>query len=313
MAYRRSVSRCGNLRMEHRVIETIAVDANGLRFEVDVCGSGDRLALCLHGFPEAAFSWRYQLPLLAALGYRAWAPNQRGYGHTTRPAGVDAYRTDRLVADVAALIDASGARSVTLIGHDWGAAVAWLFATDRVRPLERLVIMNVPHPAIFARRLRDPRQALRSWYMLFFQLPLLPELALSWNGAEPIARAFRSSAGDPSRFPAAVLDVYRRNALMPGALTAMLNWYRALALSAGRLSRRSFPVIDVPTLMVWGEADVALTIETTFGTERYVRDLTIRYLPRVSHWVQQDAPDHVNVMLAAFLSGEPVPQADEVF
>jgi pimeloyl-ACP methyl ester carboxylesterase len=113
-------------------IETMFVEANGLRFEVETCGEGDRLALCLHGFPEAAFSWRNQLPLLAELGYRVWAPNQRGYGRTTRPPKVYDYRTDLLVADVAGLIDVSDARSVTLIGHDWGAMVAWLFAADRI-------------------------------------------------------------------------------------------------------------------------------------------------------------------------------------
>jgi pimeloyl-ACP methyl ester carboxylesterase len=298
--------------IEPQPIETITVEANGLRFEVDSCGSGDRLALCLHGFPESAFSWRNQLPLLAQLGYRAWAPNQRGYGGTTRPAKVDDYRVARLIADVAGLIDASGAHSVTLIGHDWGAAVAWLFASGRVRPLERLVIMNVPHPAIFARCLRRPSQALRSWYMLFFQLPVVPEFALGWRGAEPVGRAFRSSAGDPSRFPRAVLDVYRRNARAPGALTAMLNWYRALGRDMLRLGKRTYPVIETPTLMIWGEADVALTKETTIGTERYVRSLTLRYLPGVSHWVQQDAPDVVNALLAAFLRGERIPEVGEL-
>jgi pimeloyl-ACP methyl ester carboxylesterase len=293
-------------------IETIWVEANGLRFEVDTCGTGDRLALCLHGFPESAYSWREQLPLLARMGYRAWAPNQRGYGRTTRPSDVAAYHPRHLVADVAALIDASGAASVTLIGHDWGAAVAWLFASGRVRPLERLVIMNVPHPAIFAQRLRTPRQALRSWYMLFFQLPWLPERLLGANGADAIGRAFLSSARDKSRFPPEVLDVYRRNALEPGALTAMLNWYRALGRGAKRQAQRRFAVIDVPTLLIWGEADVALTKETTYGTERFVRDLTIRYLPGVSHWVQQDAPREVNAMLTAFLENRYVPEVREI-
>jgi pimeloyl-ACP methyl ester carboxylesterase len=221
-------------------VETLFVEANGLRFEVDACGRGDRLALLLHGFPECAFSWRYQIPLLADLGYRVWAPNQRGYGRTTRPPCVADYAPHHLVADVAALVDASGARTVTLIGHDWGAAVAWLFASGAVRPLERLVIMNVPHPAIFAQQLRRPRQALRSWYILFFQLPWLPERMLRLNRAEPIARAFRASAAHPDRFPSDVTDVYRRNALQPGALTAMLNWYRALPRDAARTARSTF-------------------------------------------------------------------------
>jgi pimeloyl-ACP methyl ester carboxylesterase len=187
--------------------------------------------------------------------------------------------------------------------------LAWLVAIDRVRPLARLVIMNVPHPAIFAQTLRTLPQALRSWYMLFFQLPRLPEALLAWNRAEPIARALRSTAANPARFPADVLDVYRRNALEPGALTAMLNWYRALRLDAAGFARRAYPIVDVPTLMIWGDADIALGRATTYGTQRYVRDLTLRYLPGISHWVQQDAPETVNAMLAAFLRGDVVPEA----
>ena len=297
---------------ETPAVETIFLEAGGLRFEVDVCGSGNRLALCLHGFPEASISWRHQLPLLARLGYRAWAPNQRGYGRTSRPRNVADYRTELLVADVAALIDASGAESVTLIGHDWGAAIAWLFATDRVRPLERLVIMNVPHPALFARTLRTFAQAVRSWYIAFFQIPRLPEALLAWNNAEPIGRALRATAANPGQFSDAVLDVYRRNASQPGALTAMIAWYRALARYGRGFARREFAPIDVPTLMIWGEADSALTKATTYGTGRYVRELTLRYLPGISHWVQQDAPHVVNAMLEAFLLGQRVPEAHEV-
>ena len=130
-------------------ITTRRIAANSFDFAVDEAGEGDRLALCLHGFPESRFSWRYQLPLLAKMGYRAWAPDLRGYGETEpKPKAIADYLIDRLMEDVAALIDASGARKVTLIGHDWGAGLAWAFAANAVRPLERLVIMNVPHPAV---------------------------------------------------------------------------------------------------------------------------------------------------------------------
>ncbi len=285
------------------------VQANGLRFEVDVQGEGDRLALCLHGFPEHAFSWRHQLPLLAELGYRAWAPNQRGYGNSSRPREREAYAMKHLLADVAGLIDASGATSVTLIGHDWGAMVAWVFAIRRVRPLERLVIMNVPHPAVFRTWVKTLPQALRSWYVSFFQLPRLPELLLGLGRAEPVAQAILRSSAAPERFPRAVLDVYRNAAAQPGALTAMIDWYRANVGGGGlaEVLRLGVPVIEVPTLMVWGERDFALGKETTYGTERWVRELQVRYLPAASHWVQQDAPETVNALLAAFLKGEPVP------
>jgi pimeloyl-ACP methyl ester carboxylesterase len=292
-------------------IETIFVDANGLRFEVDTCGSGDRLALCLHGFPEHSFSWRYQLPLLADLGYRAWAPNLRGYGLTTRPEGMEAYSIECLLADVAGLIDASGCREVVLLAHDWGAVIAWYFALRRIRPLDKLVICNVPHPIPAQRALgKGLAQLKKSWYIFFFQIPRLPEWLLGRDGARAVGEAFRASAVDRSRFPDEVLEVYRRNAAQPGALTAMINYYRALVRGGGARRQRElgYPVIETPTLMIWGEDDIALTKETTYGTAEHVRDFRIRYLPRVSHWVQQEAPEAVNAMIRAFLTGRPVPE-----
>jgi pimeloyl-ACP methyl ester carboxylesterase len=292
-------------------IETVFIAANGLSFEVDTCGIGDRLALCLHGFPEHAFSWRYQLPVLADLGYRAWAPNLRGYGRSSRPEGIEAYSIEALMEDVAGLIDASGAREVVLLAHDWGAVIAWYFAMRQIRPLQRLVICNVPHPGPARRALgKGIAQAVRSWYVLFFQIPWLPEQLLGRNGARAVGEALSRSAVDVSRFPEAVTEVYRRNAAQPGALTAMINYYRALVRGGGarRQHALGYPMIEVPTLLVWGEDDVALTKETTYGTEEWVRELTVRYLPRVSHWVQQEAPEAVNAMLRAFLTGRPVPQ-----
>lgn len=290
-------------------IETRFVDANGLRFEVDQCGNGTTLALCLHGFPEHSFSWRHQLPLLAELGFTAWAPNLRGYGLSSRPDGVDAYSLENLVADVAGLIDASGCERTVLIAHDWGALIAWEFSMRKVRPLERLVICNVPHPVPAQRALRGIAQLRKSWYVFFFQLPRLPELMLGRDEARAVGEAIRRSAVDASRFPDQVVEVYARNAAQPGALTAMINYYRALVRGGGarRQRERGFPVIETPTLLLWGEEDVALTKETTYGTSEVVRDLTVRYLPRVSHWVQQDAPEAVNAMLAAFLKGQSVP------
>jgi len=284
-------------------IVTRTVEANGFRFAVDEAGEGDRLALCLHGFPESRFSWRFQLPLLAQMGYRAWAPDLRGYGETEpKPQDVASYRIERLVEDVAALIDASGAKQVTLIGHDWGAGVAWAFAANNVRPLERLVIMNVPHPAVFAKVLRNsPRQLLRSWYMFLFQIPGLPEWLNTAGDARAIRRAFRGMAIDKSRFPDEVLDRYARDAQRPGAMTAMVNWYRAAARHPGLLGG-PWPKIETPTLVIWGEADAALGLETLDGTDAYVEDLTIRRLPEVSHWVQQEAPEAVNAILKDWLS-----------
>jgi len=282
------------------------VQANGLRFHVLAAGAGDRLALCLHGFPELAFSWRHQLPVLAELGFRAWAPDLRGYGRTERPRGMQAYQIETLLDDVAGLIDASGAKETVLLAHDWGGVIAWYFALRKVRPLSRLVVMNLPHPAVFDRVLRSGwRQRLRSWYVLFFQIPWLPEAFLGARGAAAIGDVFREMAIDKSRFPDDVLEVYRRAAREPGALTAMLNYYRALVRGGGarRQTALGFPPIEIPTLLVWGEHDTALDITLTEGTEQHVRDFTLRRLPNASHWVQQDAPDEVNAILREWLGG----------
>jgi pimeloyl-ACP methyl ester carboxylesterase len=283
-------------------ITTRTVEANGFSFAVDEAGEGDHLALCLHGFPESRFSWRYQLPVLAELGYRAWAPDLRGYGETEpKPKAVADYLIDRLMEDVAALIDASGAKTVTLIGHDWGAALAWTFAANRVRPLERLVIMNVPHPAVMSAHLRRSwAQLKKSWYMLFFQLPGIPERVMTRNGAAAIRQAFHGMAIDKSNFTDDVLDRYAADAQRPGAMTGMVNWYRAAFRLQGKLAG-PWPIIETPTLIVWGEEDAALGIELLDGTDAYVSDLTVKRLPGVSHWVQQEAPEPVNATLSTWL------------
>jgi pimeloyl-ACP methyl ester carboxylesterase len=287
---------------------------NGIELEVAVANRGGErgLSLLVHGFPELAFSWRFQIPMLAAAGYEVWAPNTRGYRRSAKPSQVSDYAMDELLADLGALIDLSGRSKVTLIGHDWGAAQAWMFAIRKVRPLERLVIMNVPHPACMQRELRRFRQLRKSWYILFFQIPKLPEWVLTRKEAKGIGDAFTRSAVDASRFPPPVVDEYRHAALRDGAMTAMLNYYRAAVRGARRARGEELPVIDTPTLMIWGEEDVALSKETTEGTDEHVENLTLRFLPGVSHWVQQEAPETVNAMLGAWLDDQPVPDAADV-
>ena len=288
-------------------LETVFVEANGLQFEVLTCGEGETLALCLHGFPEVALSWESQMRTLAEMGFRVWAPNQRGYGQTSRPARVEDYAIEHLMEDVAGLIDASGAKRVVLLGHDWGAIVAWTFATRQSRPLERLVIINVPHPVCFARALRYRwGQRLRSWYAGFFQIPRLPEWLLSRRGAKPVVDMILRTSTAPGAFPRDLLEATRANAAQPGALKAMIDWYRALLRGGGlrRQLKQGFPMIEVPVLMLWGERDTALAKHTTDGTNEFVRHLDLRFLPGVSHWVQQDATEVCNAALRDFL--EPV-------
>ncbi len=297
--------------MDEHAIRHEVVEANGLSFHVASAGEGDRLALCLHGFPELWYSWRHQIPLLTRLGYRVWAPDLRGYGETERPTDVAAYAIETLMEDVAGLIDASGAESTLLVAHDWGAIIAWYFAMRRPRPLERLVIMNLPHPGAARPAFRTWEQLRRSWYVFFFQLPWLPEALMGAGDARAVGEMFRGSGLDPVHLPDELLRKYRESAARPGAIKAMLDYYRALIRGGGMRRQRALgiPVIETPTLMLWGEEDVALSKQTTYGTGDYVRDLTLRYLPGVSHWVQQHAPETVNAMMEAWLSDRPVPEA----
>jgi pimeloyl-ACP methyl ester carboxylesterase len=251
------------------------VRANGLRFHVAECGEGDRLALCLHGFPELWISWRHQMPLLARLGWRVQAPDLRGYGGSERPAHRDDYAIEKLMDDVAGL-----------------------------------VIMNLPHPGAARATFRTFKQLRRSWYALFFQLPWLPERLLAAGRGRAMGEAF-GSARHPEHFPEEILGIYREAGDSPAAVKAKLDYYRAFLRGGGarRQHLLGYPVIETPTLMLWGEHDIALCKEGSFGTDAFVADLTLRYLPDASHWVQQDQPEVVNAMLEAWLAGEPVPEA----
>lgn len=278
-------------------VSTRQIQANGLTFAVDEAGEGDNVAVLLHGFPESRFSWRYQIALLAELGWHVIAPDLRGYGGSSRPPLKSDYHISHLVNDAAGLFDAVGAKRRLLVGHDWGAMVAWTFAMDKRLPLDGLIIMNVPHPAVFAHVIKTvPAQRKKSWYVGFFQLPWLPEWTMTRNKARAIGEAFSGMAVDKSRFGPEVTDVYRANALIPGAMTAMINYYRANRDLIGRYGGET-PLIEVPTLMIWGEDDTAIDIACTEGYEPYVSDLTLKRLPGVSHWVQQEAPEAVNAHL----------------
>ncbi len=280
------------------------VEAGELTFEVAQAGpkegDGDHLALLLHGFPELHYSWRHQIPLLTEMGYRVWAPNLRGYGGTSRPDGVRNYAMDKLTGDVDALIKASGAKKVTLFAHDWGAIIAWAYAITRKNALERLVIMNVPHPKPAKREIRHWHQLRKSWYIFAFQLPLLPELMLSRRGGDAVGELIAGTSCNPKLFGRDVRAVYSEAARRQGARRAMVNYYRALLRHGDTIDMGDFSV-EAPTLMVWGEEDVALHIKCTEGTENWVRDFTIETLPGVSHWVQQDAPEKVNAIIEDWL------------
>jgi pimeloyl-ACP methyl ester carboxylesterase len=281
------------------------VRANGLDFHVLVCGEGDRLALCLHGFPELGYSWRHQMGVLASLGYRVWAPDLRGYGRTDRPTRLEDYAIETLMEDVGALIDASGAKETTLIAHDWGAIIAWQFAVSQIRELKRLIILNGPalrprqeRPGLFS------RQFWRFYYVLLFQIPWLPEWLMSVGDYRTIERMFRGPAThQPERFTDDVIAVYKEGAARPGALTAMINYYRALVRGGGmkRMEAAGFPIIEVPTLILWGERDPILPPEMIAEAKSWAADLTVRFISDAGHWLQQEAPEAVNEELRRWL------------
>ena len=294
---------------ENSGIENNRVAANGLEFEVLQAGAAGskKLAICLHGFPELHFSWRHQMPALAADGWRVWAPNLRGYGASSRPKELAAYEMDHLLADVGALIDEMHSEAgadvdeVMLVSHDWGGVIAWQFAIRKIRPLTKLIIMNVPHPHCLEAELKHWRQLKLSWYIFFFQIPWLPEKLFGRNKAEPIGHAIWKASRDKSKFPADILKTYSEAANRDGALTAMINYYRANFRGENRMTNHDGKV-DVPTLMLWGEDDDAINIHCLDGTDQYVSDLTLKRFPGVSHWVQQEIPDAVNKEMIGWLA-----------
>jgi pimeloyl-ACP methyl ester carboxylesterase len=274
------------------------LEINGLRLHCVRQGQGP-LLLFLHGFPEFWYSWRHQLDYFCDR-YTCVALDLRGYNHSDKPDGVENYRLEVLVEDVRGAMAALGYDRMTLVGHDWGGAIAWAFAYAHPDLLDRLIVMNIPHPAKFAEGLRTPQQMARSWYIGLFQLPLLPEFLLQAGDFWLIEQIFRGMAIDKTAFSDADLREYKAAAAQPGALTAMVNYYRALGLD--RPLQRPWGILDRPTLLIWGEDDAALGKELTYGTEAYVSDLRLRYIPHCSHWVQQEQPQQVNALMDEFLT-----------
>lgn len=281
----------------------LRVRANQLDFKVATAGAGDRLILCLHGFPESAISWRHQMMPLTHAGYRVWAPDLRGYGGTTRPAGRNAYRLETLLDDVNALIDISKASRVILVGHDWGGIIAWYYAMRRPEKLEALIILNGPHPACFEREICRWRQLRRSWYMAVFQLPWLPEAVLAAGGAHLIGAIYERMRVSSACLPNDLVRQYRQQACEPGALTAMLNYYRAAIRGGGAARQRTmgYPVIDLPTLVIWGLQDQALAKQNLDGLDGFVTDLTVVTLEQAGHFVHHDEPERVTAEILGWL------------
>jgi pimeloyl-ACP methyl ester carboxylesterase len=272
-----------------------------LTFDVIDAGPADGpVVVLLHGFPQFNTSWNAVIDRLTAKGYRCLAPNQRGYSPGARPIRRRDYRAQELVEDVRALIDASGAERVHLVGHDWGAAVAWGAADELSDRLATMTSFSVPHPTAFVKGWVTSRQGLMSWYMYFFQLPRLPErLLLGADGKG--ARAVKSLQSGGQTREAAERDV--KAMTQPGALTAALNWYRAMFLSN---PTRAVGKISVPTMYVWSDQDIALAEKPARDTARYVSGDYRFEILHGSHWIPDEQPDKAADLLLEWFEAHPI-------
>jgi len=251
--------------------------------------------LLLHGFPEFWYGWRKQITPLAKAGFRVIVPDQRGYNLSSKPPRVRHYAVRELTADVIAIADGIGREKIFLAGHDWGAGVAWNTALRHPGRIEKLAILNAPHPAVMMRFLRtNPRQMLRSWYMMFFQVPMLPEFQFLRNGARSLLRSSRKGA-----FSSEDLDRYRVAWSQPGALTAMINWYRALLRHRPDFAAAGSRV-TVPTRILWGMRDEFLLSAMAHASLKYCDRGELIELPEATHWIHHEEPERVNQLLIEF-------------
>ena len=284
---------------QHSFIET-----NGIRLHVVTAGDpqGPPVVL-LHGFPEFWYGWRHQIDPLAAAGFYVIVPDQRGYNLSDKPSERESYDLSLLVGDVLGLMDHYGLQQVNLIGHDWGAAVAWQTAIEQPERVERLGILNVPHPAVMWEFLhRSVKQMLKSWYIGFFQIPLLPVSLLKMNHCAPLVNMVKTS-GKAGTFSSQDLQAYRTAWSQPGALPAMINWYRAAFADRSRMAatRRVAP----PVLILWGKKDIALSQEMAVRSIEYCDHGQLVFYESSTHWVQHDEAAAVNRELTAFLQSQP--------
>nr|WP_061936002.1 alpha/beta fold hydrolase [Aureimonas sp. AU22] len=279
--------------VRHRLINT-----GNVRLHVVEAGplSGEPVVL-LHGFPDFWIGWRAQIGALAAAGYRVVVPDQRGYNISSKPKGIRQYALPKLLDDLAGLADAMGLERLHLVGHDWGGIVAWSAGVVMPSCLASLTVLNAPHPeALFPYVLRSPSQILRSSYAAFFQFPIVPEALLRARQFALLVRAVERSSC-PGAFTADDITAYRQAWEQPGAISAMLNWYRAL-----RFRPQMTEPIDVPTLVLWGMRDRFLEPGLARSSLAFCRDGELQTFSNATHWLQRDEPAAVSAAIIAFIS-----------
>jgi epoxide hydrolase 4 len=285
------------LRPRHRTVET-----NGIRLHAVEAGpESGPLVILLHGFPELWYGWRHQIGPLAAAGFHVLAPDQRGYNLSDKPRRVSDYNLDTLALDVVGLIDAMGEEKARVVGHDWGGAVGWWLGVKHADRLERLALLNIPHPKVMRRTLyKSSGQRKKSSYIFFFQVPGLPERGFRRNGFSFAVKALRTTSR-PGLFTDADLDVYREAWSQPGAVRSMIHWYRAALRSQPKPPTTS-RVVGVPTLLLWGTQDRFLGQEMAQPSIDLCDDGRLEFFPEASHWIQHEEPERVNQRLIEFLT-----------
>lgn len=252
-------------------------------------GAPGEVVILLHGFPEDRHCWDAVTPALAEAGYRVLAPDQRGYSPGARPTSRRAYTLSHLASDVLALADAAGVDRFHLVGHDWGAAVVWYLAAHHPERIISVAALSVPHPDAYLRSWVTSGQMLRSWYMMAFQLPLLPELALAFRGGAGMRAALVHTGLDP-----VTADRHALRAAVREALRGPLNWYRAIPFGLGDRTGR----IEPPTLFMWSDRDVFISRAGAELCGRFVNGpYRLEVLQGVSHWLPSEAPDRVAASL----------------
>ena len=277
---------------------------NGIALHVVLAGpaNGEPL-IFLHGFPEFWFAWRRQIDHFVSSGYRVMIPDQRGYNLSDKPADITSYSIDVLAKDVVGVLHSVSVSKAFVVGHDWGAAVAWFLATQYPDRIRRAAMLNVPHPRIFLRNLiTNPAQLRRSWYMLFFQLPWLPEFRLRSRNWAPLVGVLRDTS-PPGVFSDSDLEQYKKSWAKQGALTAMLNWYRAALFRPWKWALNpEGSRVKVPALLIWGKKDQFAVETMARESLRYCDDGHLEIIETASHWVQHEEPAKVSNLLSQFFA-----------
>lgn len=287
--------------MENIAFQTI--QTNGVSLHTAVAGPEDGpLVILLHGFPEFWYGWKHQIDALAEQGYRVMAPDQRGYNLSSKPQGAENYTLDDLRDDIAGLIEQSGKEKAFVIGHDWGGAVAWHLAATKPHLVEKLIAINIPHPQAMPKvMMRNPLQWVRSSYMLYFQLPKLPEEMMAAEDFSFMKQAMVSTSRK-NAFSEEDLKNYSKAWAQPGALTGMLNWYRALP--KGSFSQTPKGKVEVPVRILWGVGDQFLSRQLAKESVNFCTRAELVFVGQATHWVHHEQPLIVNRLIQEFLGEE---------